>query len=54
VNIALRDGLVEVPGALPTFASAGLEARAAMIGRSPPDGAEKLAVTLLHCETGWG
>jgi hypothetical protein len=37
VNIALRDGLVEVPGGLPTFASAGLEARAARIGRIAAD-----------------
>lgn len=28
----LRDGLVEVPGGLPTFASIGLETRAALIG----------------------
>jgi hypothetical protein len=37
VNIALRDGLGEVPGGLPTFASAGLEARAASIGRIAAD-----------------
>ncbi len=33
MNAALRDGLVEVPGGLPTFASAGLEERATEIGR---------------------
>ena len=37
MNTALRDGLVEVPGLLPTFASAGLEARAARIGRIAAD-----------------
>ncbi|HUG30895.1 MAG TPA: hypothetical protein VMQ65_10335 [Candidatus Limnocylindria bacterium] len=37
MNTALRDGLVEVPGALPTFASAGLEARAAVIDRIAAD-----------------
>ena len=37
MNTALRDGLVEVPGGLPTFASAGLEARAALIGRIAAD-----------------
>jgi hypothetical protein len=37
VNTALRDGLVDVPGGLPTFASAGLEARAALIGRIAAD-----------------
>ena len=37
MNFALRDGLVEVPGGLPTFASAGLEARAALIGRIAAD-----------------
>jgi hypothetical protein len=33
MNIELRNGFVEVPGELPTFASAGLEGRAAVIGR---------------------
>jgi hypothetical protein len=37
VNIALRDGLVGVPGGLPTFVSAGLEARAALIGHIADD-----------------
>ena len=37
MNIALRNGLVEVPGELPTFASAGLETRAALIGRIAAD-----------------
>jgi hypothetical protein len=37
VDTALRDGLVEVPGGLPTFASAGFEARAALIGRIAAD-----------------
>ena len=37
MNTALREGLVEVPGGLPTFASAGLEARAVLIGRIAAD-----------------
>ena len=37
MNTALREGLVEVPGGLPTFASGGLEARAALIGRIAAD-----------------
>ena len=43
MNFALRDGLVEVPGGLPTFASAGLEARAALIGRIAADSHAYLA-----------
>ena len=43
MNTALRDGLVEVPGGLPTFASAGLEARAASIGRIAADSHAYLA-----------
>ena len=37
MDITLRDGLVEVPGALPTFASSGLEARADLIGQIAGD-----------------
>jgi hypothetical protein len=37
VKTALRDGLVELPGGLPTYASPGLEARAALIGRIAAD-----------------
>jgi hypothetical protein len=37
VNTALRNGLVEVPGGLPIYASAGLEARADRIGRIAAD-----------------
>jgi hypothetical protein len=37
VNTSLRDGLVEVAGGLPTFASEGLEARAGLIGRIAAD-----------------
>jgi hypothetical protein len=37
VNIDLRNGLVEVPGALPTFASPGVEERAGSIGRIASD-----------------
>jgi hypothetical protein len=43
VKIELRSGLVEVPGGLPTFASAGLEARAVAIGRLASDSYAYLA-----------
>jgi hypothetical protein len=43
VNIELRNGLVEVPGGLPTFASAGVEQRAVSIGRIAADSYEYLA-----------
>jgi len=46
VNKALRDGLVEVPGGLPTFASVGLEARAALIGRISSDAYAYIATLL--------
>jgi hypothetical protein len=46
VNTGLRDGLVEVPGGLPTFASAGLEVRAALIGRIAADSHEYIAELL--------
>ena len=39
----LRDGLVEVPGGLPTFASEGLEGAAATIGGIAADSYEYLA-----------
>ena len=39
----LRDGLVEVPGGLPTFASEGLEGAAATIGTIAADSYEYLA-----------
>ncbi len=42
----LRDGLVEVPGGLPTFASEGLEGAAAAIGRIASDSYEYLAELL--------
>jgi hypothetical protein len=37
VNTTLREGLVQVPGGLPTFASAGLEERAGRIGQIAAD-----------------
>jgi hypothetical protein len=43
MNIELRNGLVEVPGGLPTFASAGIEERAAAIGAMAADSYEYLA-----------
>jgi hypothetical protein len=43
VNIDLRDGLVAVPGGLPTFASAGVEERAVSIGRIAADSYEYLS-----------
>jgi hypothetical protein len=43
VNIDLREGLVEAPGGLPTFASAGLEERARAIGSIASDSYEYLA-----------
>lgn len=42
MNIDLREGLVEVPGGLPTFASAGLEERATAIGAIASDSYEYL------------
>ncbi len=42
----LRSGLVQVPGGLPTFASAGLEARALEIGRIAADSYAYLAELL--------
>jgi hypothetical protein len=42
----LREGLVEVPGGLPTFASDGLEAAAAAVGRIASDSYEYLAELL--------
>jgi hypothetical protein len=44
----LRDGLVEVPGGLPTFASEGLERAAATIGGIASDSYEYLAELLDH------
>ena len=46
VNVDLRNGLVEVPGGLPTFASAGVEKRAVAIGRIAADSYEYLAQLL--------
>ena len=43
MRIELRDGLIEVPGGLPTFASAGLENAAARIGRIATDSYDYLA-----------
>lgn len=43
MKLELRSGLLEVPGALPTFASAGLEARAEAIGRMAADSYDYLA-----------
>src|SRR5262245_9012270 len=43
MNTDLRDGLVAVPGGLPTFASEGLEERAASVGRIAADSHEYLA-----------
>jgi hypothetical protein len=43
VNTDLRDGLIKVPGGLPTFASAGVEERAQSIGRIAADSYEYLA-----------
>jgi hypothetical protein len=43
MNTELRQGLVEVHGGLPTFASVGLEARAESIGRIAADAHEYLA-----------
>ena len=43
MNIDLREGLVEVPGGLPTYASPGLEERAAGIGAIASDSYEYLA-----------
>ena len=46
MNTDLREGLVEVPGGLPTFASAGVEERAASIGRIAADSHDYLAELL--------
>jgi hypothetical protein len=43
LNIDLREGLVEVPGGLPTFSSAGLEERARSIGRIASDSYDYIA-----------
>jgi hypothetical protein len=43
MNTDLRNGLVEVPGGLPTYSSAGLETRAESIGRIAADAYEYLA-----------
>ena len=43
MDLALRDGLIGVPGGLPTFASADMEARAALIGRIAADAHAYLA-----------
>ena len=43
MNIELRDGLVEVPAGLPTFASAGLEERAKAVGVIASDSYDYLA-----------
>jgi hypothetical protein len=43
VDIDLREGLVEVPGELPTFASPGVEERAAAIGRIAADSYDYLS-----------
>ena len=43
MNLDLRAGLIEVPGGLPTFASAGLEKRAVAIGRIAADSYAYLA-----------
>ena len=42
MNIDLREGLVDVAGSLPTFASPGLEERAASVGRIAADSYEYL------------
>jgi hypothetical protein len=46
MKVELRDGLVEVPGGLPTFASDGLERAAATIGGIASDSYEYLAALL--------
>jgi hypothetical protein len=46
VNTDLRNGLVEVPAGLPTFASRGVEERAISIGRIAADSYEYLALLL--------
>lgn len=46
MNIDLRNGLVEVAGGLPTFASAGVEERAEAVGRIAADSYEYLAELL--------
>lgn len=43
MDVALREGLIEVEGGLPTFASAGVEERAVGIGRIAADSHEYLA-----------
>ena len=43
MKVGLREGLVEVPGGLPTFASAGIEERATAIGAIASDSYEYLA-----------
>jgi hypothetical protein len=43
VDTTLREGLVEVPGRLPTFASPGVEERAEAIGRIAADSYDYLA-----------
>jgi hypothetical protein len=43
VKVELREGLIPVPGGLPTFASAGVEERAASIGRIAADSYDYLA-----------
>jgi hypothetical protein len=46
VNIDLREGLVEVPGVLPTFASPGVGERAVAIGRIAADSYDYLCALL--------
>jgi hypothetical protein len=43
MNTALREGLVEIKAAIPTFASSGLEERARAIGRIAADSYEYIA-----------
>ena len=63
MDITLRDGLVEVPGGLPTFASPGVEERAEAIGRMAADSHDYLsgllgfrpeAQVLVVAEDDWG
>jgi hypothetical protein len=46
MNVGLREGLVEIPAAIPTFASEGLELAAEPIARSAADSYEYLAALL--------
>jgi hypothetical protein len=48
VDIAVRSGLVEIPGAVPTFASAGLERRATAIAGIAGSSSDYLAALLEH------